>query len=174
MQIDRPIAIALIIFIIILLIFFLVTPEFNRFNSLETELGEKTAEYNAKYDYYSAIDATYFDLVGHQSDIDKVDNALPENSDLGQIIYYLQKNAKASGLEVKDLFLSKSSVAESTGNNVKNLSFSMDLSGDYPSLGNFITALENSSRIFEITTINFDSNNGPPYNFNLQIKTFSY
>ena len=48
MQIDRPIAIALILFIILLLVFFLVVPEYNTFKSLQTQLGEKKAEYNAE------------------------------------------------------------------------------------------------------------------------------
>ena len=182
MHIDRPIAIALILFAVLLIVMFLVIPEYNMFKSLQTELGEKTAEYNAEHDYYSAIDATYFSLQDRQKDVDKVDNALPPNSDFGQIIYYLQKNAQVNGLVVKDLFLTKSSSANSisavgavaTSNNVKGISFSMDLSGSYPSLENFIVSLESSARIFEISSISFDSISGPPYNFNLQIKTYSY
>jgi len=107
MHIDRPIAIALIIFIIILLIFFLVMPEYKTFNNLRTELGEKKAEYAAEFDYYSAISRTYFELQSREKDVQKVDDALPQSSSIGDVVYFFQKTAKENGLIVKDLFLSK-------------------------------------------------------------------
>ena len=190
MQIDRPIAISLILFIILLLIFLLVMPEYKTFGALQTELGEKKAEFNAEYDYYEAITKTYDDLQSHQGDIKKIDDALPKNSDLGKIIYFVQKTAKENGMLVRDLFLSKSSSGNAeagVSNNVKDIVFSIDLLGDYPSLGKFIVSLEKSSRIFEITNISFGSSSvslpgssqsqpqsQQTYSFSLQIKTHSY
>ena len=177
MQIDRPIAIALILFIILLVAFVLVMPEYKTFVKLQTELGTKKAEFNAEFDYYAAISKSYFDLQGRKDDVKKIDDALPENPDLGKIVYFLQEAGKESGLMVKDLFLSKSSTSASgTKKNtiVKDLTFSMDLVGDYPSLGNFMASLEKSSRIFEITNISFSPGPQPPYTFSLQIKTHSY
>ena len=56
MQIDRPIAIALTLFIILLLVFFLVVPEYNTFESIANDiLVKKQAEYKAEFDYYAAI-----------------------------------------------------------------------------------------------------------------------
>ena len=177
MHIDRPIAIALTLFIILLLIFFLVMPEYNTFKKLQIELGQKKAEFNAKFDYYAAITRTYFDLQSRQDDVKKIDDALPQNSNLGTTIYFLQQTAKGDGLIIKDLFLSKTSTNVSgskADNNAKDRVFSIDLFGDYASLENFMISLEKSSRIFEITNISFDSESGPPYNFSLQIKTHSY
>ena len=186
MQIDRPITIALLIFIIILLVFFLVVPEYNTFKSLQTQLSEKTAEYNAQYDYYVAIDKTYQSLQSHQNDIQKIDDALPQGIVLGQVIFSLQEIAKDNGLMVKDLFLSQSSSSttgsDATSNsNIKEVVFSTDLLGSYASLESFLTALEKSSRIFEVTSISFgsiaaqNSKTDPSLqNFSLQIKTYSY
>jgi len=179
MQIDRPITIALILFIILLLIFFLVAPEYNTFKKLQTELGQKIAEYDAEFDYYAHITKTYFDLQSRPDDIQKIDDALPENTDIGATVYFLQQTAKANGLIVKNLFLSKSAPASSNNNpnisgGVKNMVFSMELVGDYAALENFIISLEKSSRIFEVTNISFSSQSGPPYNFSLQINTHSY
>jgi hypothetical protein len=116
MHIDRPIAIALILFIILLLIFFLVAPEYNTFKQLRIELGEKRAEFNAQFDYYSAITKTYFDLQSRPDDLKKIDDALPQSSDLGETIYFLQETAKTDGLIIKDLFLSKSTLNVSMSN----------------------------------------------------------
>ena len=177
MKIDRPIAIALILFIILLLMFFLVVPEYNTFVKLQTDLGEKKAEFNAEFDYYAAITKTYFDLQSHQDDIKKIDDALPQDPALGRLVYYLQNTAKQNGLIIKDLFLSQSAqaiVPVKGASNIKDIVFSMDLTGDYAALENLIISLEGSSRIFEVASISFGSSANPPYNFSLQIKTHSY
>jgi len=174
MTIDRPIAIALILFIIFLLAFFLVVPEYKTFGKLRTELAEKTAEFNAEYDYYSAIDRINLDLQGRQDDIKKIDDALPKDANLSGLVYLLQKTAKENGVMIRNLFLSKSAPSNAEANisnGVKDTVFSIDLLGNYESLKKFMVSLEKSSRVFEITSISFGSTSG---NFSLQIKTHSY
>jgi Tfp pilus assembly protein PilO len=179
MQIDRPIAIAIMLFIILLLVFFLVLPEYNTFGALRTQLGEKKAEFNAEFDYYSAITKTYYDLQSRKDDIKKIDDALPSPlSDpiFGKLIYFIQETAKETGLMIKDISFSKSSssAAETGSSIVKDIVITTNLLGDYQPLGNFITSLEKSSRVFEVMNISFGSSAGPPYSFSLQIKTHSY
>jgi len=155
MQIDRPIAIAVILFIVLLVVFFLVMPEYKTFKILRVELGEKTAEYNAKYEYYAAIDNVYEILQSRQDDLKKIDDALPKNPELGKMVYLLQKIAAENNIIIKDLYLSKA--AASNESNVKDISFSMNLLGSYSSLGKFLVALERSTRLFEVTSISFGS-----------------
>ena len=202
MKIDRPITISVMIFIIILLVFFLVMPEYNTFTSLQTQLGEKQAEYDAEFTYYNAIGATYADLhsSARQADIEKVDDALPTDPDLGKIMYFLQDAALSNGMMIKDLFLSKTSqntTQNTAGAKINDIVFSMDLLGNYSSLEQFLISLEQSSRVFEITSISFGSStpaaespasassapsapaqtqfqSQQTYSFNLQIKTNSY
>ncbi len=195
MQIDRPITIALILFIVLLLVFFLVVPEYKTFEELRGELGEKKAEFNAEFDYYATVARTYDDLQGRKEDIKKIDNALPSSPEMGGIIYYLQQTATENGLIVKDLFLSKSSLANTKtkdASNIKDIIFSMDLLGSHPALESFIKSLENSSRIFEVIGISFGTASTTSVqstqlsaqsqqlqikqvsDFSLQIKTHSY
>jgi Tfp pilus assembly protein PilO len=176
MHVDRPITIALFIIIILLLVFLLVMPEYDTFKSLQSQLGNKMAEYVAQHDYYAEIDKIYYDLQAKQDDIAKIDDALSTDPNLGKTVYFLQGAAKKNGLILKSLFLSKSSTGsgDTKSNATKEISFSVSLMGNYPSLGGFISTLENSSRIFEITSIAFGAGDGPPYSFSLQIKTYSY
>lgn len=197
MQVDRPIAITIILFIILLAAFFLVVPEYKTFGTLRTELGEKKAEYNAQFEYYATVSKLYHNLLGRRDDIAKIDDAIPENQDLGKTVYFFQKAAKENGLMVKSLVLSKSSPINPTKtpakNTMKETVFSIDLIGDYVSLGKFMAALEKSARIFDITSISFGSSDMSSvlslqsatatqsqfqvqqiYNFSLQIKTQSY
>lgn len=190
MQIDRPIAATIIFFSAVLLAFFLVRPEYKTFKVLQAELGEKKAEFGAKYDYYAAVSKIYNDLRSREEDIKKIDNALPEDSELGRLVYFFQKTAMENGMIIKDLFLSKSlqnPAVKTKGENVKDMVFSMDLLGDYSSLGSFIASLEDSARLFEVSKISFNSGDqiqsSSPlpqfqiqqiYSFNLQVKTHSY
>ncbi|MDP3882555.1 MAG: type 4a pilus biogenesis protein PilO [Candidatus Staskawiczbacteria bacterium] len=198
MKFDRPIATAIILFIILLLIFFLVVPEYNTFKKLRADLGEKKAQYNAEFDYYAEITKQYYELQNREEDLKKVDDALPEDPNFGKLIYYFQKTAEENGMIIKDLFLSKSSAgvtsANGSGNRINDLIFSMNLIGDYSALSKFLSALEKSDRMFEVTNISFGSEsqsqtiiepslpeseatqfqNLQIYNFNLQVKTQSY
>ena len=189
MQIDRPISIAITLFVILLMVFFLVMPEYNTFEALQVSLAEKTAEYTAEFAYYNAISGTYQDLQAHKNELAKIDDALPQTPSIGQLVYSLQEIAVENSLSIKSLSVAKSSDSNSNGsqngsNNIKNISFSMDVSGDYPSMESFLIALEKSDRIFEVTRISFGSSGQavPGANqsqaqgnsFNLQIKTHSY
>jgi len=187
MKIDRPIIIAFTLFVILILIFFLVMPEYKTFKKLQVNLAEKTAEYNAQFDYYSAIDKTQLDLQSRQEDIKKIDDALPADPTLGRLIYFLQETAKENGIMFKDIFLSKASLGDSgtgVGKSVKDIVFSLNLAGSYASLENFIISLEKSSRVFEVTGISFGAATSSSikqtqptqqtFNFSLQIKTHSY
>jgi len=178
MHIDRPISIALILFIILLMVFFLVVPEYKTFAELQTDLGKKKAEFDAEFDYYAAITKVYDDLQIRSEEIKAVDDALPQDPTFGKLVYFLQLTAEGNGLTVKDLFLSKTSSGsvESNGEEgVRDVIFSIDLIGSYSSLESFIVSMEKSSRIFEVTNISFGSASGSQLgNFSLQIKTHSY
>jgi len=176
MTFDRPIVIGVMMLAILLLVFILVLPEYNTFKQLQTQLGEKRAEYIAQHDHYAAIDKVYDDLQNREDDIAKIDEALSSDPALGKTVYLLQDVAQKNELIVKNLFLSKGSSNESgsTAKTTQEISFSVDLLGNYQSLGSFLKALEESSRIFEVTSISFGTQDEPPYNFSLQIKTYSY
>ena len=195
MQIDRPIAITITIFVIILLVFFLVAPEYQTFQNLQLDLGKKRAEFNAEHEYYSEIAKTYFELQGRSDDIKKIDDALPQSQDFGKDIYFLQQTATANGMMMKSLFLSKSTSGASSGSNnlgnINSIVFSVNLIGDYSSLESFMASIEKSSRLLEITNISFGSSSASQpgfslgkqqqqvqiqqtYSFNLEIMTHSY
>jgi len=192
MQIDRPITIAVIIFAVLLATFFFVVPKYKNLKNLQAELGQKNAEYLSKFEYYAQIKENYDKLQKRKSEIKKIDEALPKTADFGQLIYYFQKKTAENGLTLKSLGLSQSSA---TGN-IKNIIFSLNLSGDYFALENFISSLEASNRLFEISNISFGSPGQPSvpqtelqeggggataqfqtpgiFNFTFQVKTFSY
>jgi len=188
MQIDRPIAIAVTLFVILILLFSFVVPKYHQFKDLQLKLGEKTAEFNAEYEYFSEITRAHYEIESKKDSIEKIDDALPTDSNFGRLVYFFQKKSLENGIIVTSLFLNKAPQI-GVGDNVKELAFSLNLVGSYSSLQSFIISLERSSRMFEVTTISFSSGGvestfdpaSPPqfetqeiYTFNLEVKTYSY
>jgi Tfp pilus assembly protein PilO len=153
MEFDRPITIAIILFSTLLFAFFLTFPEYSNLKDLEMNLAQKKAEYLAQFEYYSEIANAYATLQTRKEDIQKIDDALPSKPDFGQLVYYYQGKAKDSGLVLRNLALSQTGAGEG----VKDITFSLNLSGTYDALSSFIASLENSARMFEIATISFGS-----------------
>lgn len=156
MQIDRPISIAIILFITLLLSFYLMVPKYKELKVLQLDLAQKEAEYNAQFAYYSEITNKFKDVQLHKDDLQKISDALPPSVTFGQLAYYFQKQSKDNGLILKSISLSQAS----TGN-IKDIIFSLNLSGDYLSLENFIVSLERSARLFEVSTVSFGLSGTP-------------
>ncbi len=199
MKIDRPISIALILFITLILIIFFVLPKYRDFRSSQADLGKIEAEFNGKYAYYSGISKAFRDLQEHQESVDKIDSALPKNPPIADIVYFFQEKSREKGLIIKSLFLAKFSALDSE-NGVREIAFSLNLAGTYSSLKSFLYSIEDSARLFEVSSISFSSSilqessesqavPGPPvnkikkqpqfqaeqiYSFQLEIKTHSY
>ncbi len=194
MTVDRPITIAVILFIILLLIFFLVAPKYQEFKFFQQKIGEKQAAYDAKFAYYSEIAKVYEQLMAKKDIVDKIDSAIPSNVSYGPLVYFFQKKGLENGLIVRGLFLTKAS-SINPESDIKEIIFSLDLLGGYSALKGFMSSLEKSARLFEISNISFGSSvqaqatsallgaqskNYAPiqilqtYPFKLEVKTFSY
>ncbi|MEK7562700.1 MAG: hypothetical protein AAB509_03410 [Patescibacteria group bacterium] len=155
-EFDRPIAIAVTLFVILLMIFFLVAPKYQEFKALRQQIGEKQAAYDAKFAYYSEIAKVYDQIMAKKDIVDKIDNAIPYNVSYGPLVYFFQKKGLENGLIVRGLSLSKSS-AINPESDIKEIVFSLDILGGYSALKSFMASLEKSARLFEIDDISFGS-----------------
>jgi Tfp pilus assembly protein PilO len=183
MEIDRPTAIAIILFVVLVLILYLVIPKFKEFKTVQTELGNIQTEFDAKYAYYAEVNRVYRELENYKDSLDKVETAIPAKASFGPIIYFFQKKSAENGLIIKGLFLTKVSL-QNPESDIKEIVFSLDLLGNYRALKNFLYSLEKSARLFEVTNISFASqipSVGPlqiptqqAYSFKLEVKAHSY
>lgn len=194
MKVDRPITIAVIIFIIVLLMYFFVVPKYNEFKDFQVKLSKAEAEYNGKFAYYSDVSRIFREMEDRKESLEKIENAIPAKSQLADLIYFFQQKGIESGLVVKNILLNKVSPITSESN-IKEIVFSLDIMGSYQSLKNFLVSLENSARLFEVGNISFGSQQSNQlsekvsttkplpvqtslsqeiYSFKLEIKTHSY
>lgn len=184
MKINKPIIMAVTLFGILLLIYFLVYPEYQKFKTLQSELGIKKAEYVAKFEYYAETTRVYNELKKNKENLEKVDSALPSDPNLGKLFYFFNNQTLKNGLVLKSIFLTRSS--SSSKNTVKEINFSMSVFGSYSALESFISSLEKSVRMVEVINIAFSSGgqdsgtdntqfqSGDNFSFNVQVKTYTY
>lgn len=184
MKVDRPITIAVIIFIIILLMYFFVAPKYYEFKNLQVKLGEAEAEYNGKFAYFSEVSKIFREIEDRKESLEKIKNAIPPKSQLADLVYFFQQKGTESGLIVKNILLTKISPVTSESS-INEIIFSIESLGSYQSLKNFLSSLENSSRLFEVGNVSFGSQATQNtstvqtlaqqvYSFRLEIKTHSY
>jgi len=187
-KMNKPILTAVIIFSVVVLIYFLVSPKYNEFKNLQVRIGEKEAEYNGKYEYYAEVNKAYRELKKYNDGIKRIENAVPSESSFGSLVYFFQQKASENGLIAKKIFLAKVSASDPQAG-IKEIDFSLNLMGTYSSFKNFIASLERSARLFEADNISFYYSFGasslvssekaqpvsqPIYSFTLDVKTQSY
>ncbi len=194
MDINKPVSSAIIFIVILVAGFLFVMPKYKELSRLNNLLVLKQAEYEGKSAYYKKIlDA--LDSLGEKSlQIQKIESSLPEKVSIASLLYFLELRGVENGMTVKSISASqvgltqatsnKSSASNSTAKQVRNISFSLDLSGSYAGLKNFLKSLEESSRLFQVDNLSFSSiGAGSPvqpkkqlglYSFKMNIKTQAY
>ena len=181
MELDKPITIAVILFIILVLSFYLVLPKYQELQGLLTTLGEREAEFTGKSAYFIEVTRVHKELMLYKDNLEKIDTALPKKFSLATILNFLYKKSGESGLIFQGISVNKAiSAGISTG--VKEINLSMQILGSYTSLEKFINSLENSARIIEGENIAFsvstptieNPQSQQSYPISLEIKVYSY
>ncbi len=184
MEINKSITTILILVITGLLVFLFVMPEYEKSQNRKDEFMQKQAEYNGKAAYYAGISSLYAAMQSRQEALAKIDSAVPAEFSLASITYFFHQKATETGSVIKSVSYNDA-LARVDGKvpekKLRAITFSVNLLGNYQGLKSFLTALEKSSRIFEVTTISFTTlkdfaSNAPAqsYDFKLQIKTYAY
>lgn len=166
-----------------ILVFLFVVPKYKKSNELQNTLAKKQAEYDGKSVYYAKISELIKNIESKNDALEKINSALPSNFSLSSLVYFLQKKAAEAGLVTKLIVFSKIP-AKASDKKIGTINFTVNLFGNYQNLKDFIGALDKSSRLFNVNSINFTSANAQnlnqptnklqTYNFNLEIETYNY
>lgn len=191
MEINKPVSTVVIIIITIILTLLFVLPKYRSAGDLEKKLIEKQAEYSGKSAYYAKISELFSEIKKREDALKKVDSALPEDSSIAQVVYFIQKKGSENGLIVKSASFSQTSSAGgrnspgSSEKEIRDVAFSVNLFGGYQNFKGFLYSLEKSSRLFKVKTISLapleslqekgkPKNQLPTYNFKLEISANIY
>lgn len=167
-----------------------VWPKYQDLVRLEKINEVKIAELQRKEEYLQELKKTSQELKNYQSQLAKIDLALPADPSLAATFDFIQKVSSQSGLVLTDIKPPVSQVItkeeETTQplleiekitelEELKETKLSFLVVGDYSSFKNFLSVLEKSARLFEIEAISFlIPEKEDPWKFDLKIKVYSY
>jgi Tfp pilus assembly protein PilO len=183
--------------IIGLLVWFLVLPKYQTLESLQSDVNQKELELSYGEQYSAGLQEISSQLDLYQKGISKIDSALPAESSLPSLFDFLQKSASENGLllnainfnfhsETETAFPSETAAKQTSralSSGIKEIHFSLSVSGSYSAFKNFLYCLEKSARFWEPVSFSFsqkqskedsDSNEESSISFNLEIKTHTY
>lgn len=181
MEIDKPIAIAVILFLVLVLSIYLVLPKYEQFQELLIKMGQKQAEFEGKDAYFIEVVNAYKTLILYQDSLDKIETALPEKTSLAALINFLRVKTLENGLVLQNIGISKTADSNLVAG-IKETTLSVSLIGSYKPFENFLSSLEKSSRLIESGSFSFNVILPPKgskqtqqtYPISLTIKVYSY
>lgn len=151
-------------------------PKYQDFTNLQIQLKNKENEFKNRNEYYQDLFSLSEKLKEFETEISNINSALPSDVSAAALSFhnYLPKVASENGVILKSMGSFSVSTLSGKGN-IQVISIPIEVSGSYTSLKNFLTVLEKSARIIEVTNISFSSPQEEEFfGFQLNLQTHSY
>ena len=171
---NKPIIIIVSIPLVLLFVIFYLFPSYQELMRLEKMIEVKEEELSKREESIRDLKNIEEKLKNYQEEIVKIDSAMPADVDLPALFDFIQKAGSQSGLALKSI--SHSDVRPLSGlEGLGETEVSLELSGVYDSLKNFLPVLETTARLIETQSVSFSSDpEDGPNEFKLTIKVYSY
>jgi len=172
---SRQTTILINLLAVFLIGFFLVWPQYQNLRRLNIEIQTKRTELQYKEEYFSNIKTISEELKKYETELSKIDSALPSGPSLPSLFNFLEKTSSQNGLIFK--YVGTFSVTPLEANSgIKGIYLNIAVAGSYPAFKNFLASLEKTARLIEVDNISFSTPQKAeePFSFNLKIKAYSY
>ena len=158
----------------LLLIFILVLPAYNDLNDLNNRIFEKKTSLQSQQEYFEELKGIEERIEGQEESFEKIKSAIPEGSDLANLMNYFQRSASKAGVSMEGI--SPAMVASTQEKKVHASKVNLVIAGEYPSFKDFLSIIEKSSRLIEVEDIGFQSpvKEGDMFSFNISTRVYYY
>lgn len=163
------------IVISLVLIAFLVWPEYRAFNDVSKQLAQKILELENQNKYIQSLKVADGQLKERAELVEKINSALPTEVDIPSLLEFLQKASISSGVSLNKINWESISLGDAK-EKIKKHYFSAEITGSYFALKNFLFAVETSSRLINIEQLSFttSSENNKPATIQIRTSVSSY
>lgn len=134
------------------MIFFAIIPDLEHAKNLNKQISQKITETEITSQIIKNFDALRKNIINYDQDIKKLSQITFLDGKLNPIFSYLNGLVEANGLILMDFSIGKKE-AESGVINISKQDFSLEVSGSYESLKNFIANLESNIKLIEIKSL---------------------
>jgi len=165
--------ISISLFCILMLGIFVILPKYQDLKILKVEVLEARTELSLREKYISQLESLSRKLQQYQQELLKIDCALPEDPNLPSLLEFLQKACSQNGLVLKEVGPFTSSPLKEK--EIQETELSFKVSGTFDDFSNFLSTLEKSARLIEVSSISFTlPEEGESFTFEMKIKVHSY
>lgn len=131
--------------------FVLVMPQYDSIKIFRETVAAREALFTERSAIISRIQELERQAEARQADIDRLATFMPQGKQMDEIVSSLEKVAANSGMQLTVITTSEAGTA--TAEDQKRIFVSIDLTGTYPNLINFLKSLEQSLRLYDVSEI---------------------
>ncbi|MFH1582643.1 MAG: type 4a pilus biogenesis protein PilO [bacterium] len=149
-------------------------PKFGQLNETKENIQAKEIELQYKKEYFNKLEELKIKLDENALEVSKISSALPFDASVPSIFKFIQETASLSGIVLNEI--NPFTVAPLEGNTkINEITFMVELTGEYSSFKEFLSVLEKSARLFEVRSLSFEQNKETDaLDFDLSLRAFSY
>lgn len=171
---KKSFSIPILLFAVLLLITYLVWPQYQEFKAIKNQVEEKQGELFETEKYFSNLSQISENLSNYQDSLVKIESALPQDPSLASLLNFFQKESAENELLLKNINqveVKRKEEKKGILAKVKETYLNLNLTGAYPSLRGFLESLEKSSRLIEVEniSINVSKEEFPEYNILIKV-----
>jgi Tfp pilus assembly protein PilO len=170
--------------------FFLLWPQYQKFSEERWHVEEKEVERSNQEEYFNHLNKLSEELEGYKEELSKINSAFPQGPDIPDLLNFLATASSQNGLifgkvnsfstdSAKKSTTTTAGEEEAQAKRYKEITIDFEVSGEYSALKNFVSVLEKNARIIDIEyiglkkrTSQLEEEASPLYN--LKIKTYYY
>lgn len=168
-----PIISISLLVLMILVGIFLWLPKYQNFSYLRGELKAIDDGLKEKEEHLSELRIVSEKLGEYSSQLSKIDSALPLEPLIPGLFNYFQNVSSANGLILENINSEEFSSLEGSPG-IREIPFSLSVSGSYSSFKNLLSSLYFSARLIEVESVSFSSEEEGGFQFDLEMKTYAY
>jgi len=172
------ISISLIISIIIGAAF--LYPRYQEFTKLQNQVNQKEKELENQQNYLKLLSQINEKVQEKKDLIDKVASAIPDDPDIPSFLNFLREEAKNTGVGLEQVSWREQDSRNNQKQQTNQYIINLEVSSSYSAFRNFLSALESSARLIEVSITDFsiieetETETEEPIIFSLQLKIHSY
>lgn len=151
---NKNIIAAIIVALAVFVFFVLILPEYSNIQDARTALQERQArlaERTALVAKVASLNETY---TANQSNINKLESLLPTNKHHDEIISSIFSIAGQSGVVLSEAVVGDASTSNQANNPTKQTNITVQGSGQYERIYNFLQLLEQNLRLYDVQSFN--------------------
>ncbi len=183
---NKPAVIIIFLILIVIMLFLFAIPKYQEYRGLQSTMMAKQAQYSGESIYFARVSDILSGLQSRQEALGKIQNALPDGFTLGPLMDFLQKKGSENAISITSVVFAQASplalpeTPAITAGQAQDVLFTVNAAGSYQGLKNFLFAMDNSARLFEMDSVSFSktegalSSRGQEYTMKLEVRTHAY